>query len=200
MWCAVFVFFLRRSIRIDQYRRWSARKRAAVVNVRRLRAAITAWFGPRPLIHNPCLITINCRNLVFDFNKFVIARSGRQSFVPSHLYPYQVSMIRYLKVAYLSLELGTTSSYRLSSAPVDDHRGMSFIVWASIRSGRLYELRRAILILFVEYGYQKWDCNNRKLKQRQGQREQQKKVIALGPMNANSDIIFWPPDTWERSL
>ena len=61
-------------------------------------------------------------------------------------------MIRYLKVAYLSLELGTTSSYRLSSAPVDDHRGMSFIVCASITSGRLYELRRAILILFVEYG------------------------------------------------
>ena len=76
---------------------------------------------------------------MFDFNKFVIARSGRQSFVPSHLYPYQVSMIRYLKVAYLSLELGTTSSYRLSSAPVDDHRGMSFIVCASITSGRLYE-------------------------------------------------------------
>ena len=32
-------------------------------------------------------------------------------------------MIRYLKVVYLSLQLGTTSSYRLSSAPVDDHRG-----------------------------------------------------------------------------
>ena len=57
--------------------RWSARKRAATVHVRRLRAAITARFGPRPLIHNPCIITINRSNLVFDFNKFVIARSGR---------------------------------------------------------------------------------------------------------------------------
>ena len=57
--------------------RWSARKRAATVHVGRLRAAITARFGPRPLIHNPCIITINRSNLVFDFNKFVIARSGR---------------------------------------------------------------------------------------------------------------------------
>jgi len=67
-------------------------------------------------------------------------------------------MIRYLKVAYLSLELGTTSSYRLSSAPVNYHRGMSFIVCASIRSGRLY--------IRVKKSYIDFICGTRLLEMR----------------------------------